>query len=215
MRKLKLQDEKGKILSELEVPESFCVVYGTDGATECWAENLRYMKYNDKFVIHQEYQLIAQRLVDAYSDRLVYVEPRRIAFAVDEAWELKENTTPNSRIKVDIKRASKLFALGDAFYYIIHFKGYYLERWSEAQINAAIMSQLIRINNSDGCIMRLQDDAANPLVATFGVGYLEPNTVIPDLLKERIHIKEFRRADGQMSMDELGEDEEASEDDAD
>ena len=202
MRTLKLFEDE-KIVDEIEVPESFGVVRSIGGNAECWTPYMRTMRYSDKFVLRQEYQERAVQLVQEYFERLMYVAPRRIAFAVDENWKLKESATPNSKIKVDITRQGKLFALGDSFDFVVQIKGYYLERWSNAQINAAIMSQLLRINNSDGKILEYQDDAANPLVATFGAGYLEPGTVIPDLLKEHIHIREFRRADGQMTFEEL------------
>lgn len=201
-RMLKLFEDE-KIVDELEVPGSFCVVRSIRGGVDCWDPYMQIMRYSDKFVLRQEYQKRAQELVREYGERLMYVYPSRIAFIVDESWELKENTTPNSRVKVDIVRATKFSAFGDRYSYIIHLKNYYLEKWSDAQINAAIMSQLLRINNPDGCILKSQDDAANPLVATFGAGYLEPGTVIPDLLKEHVHIKEFRRADGQMTFEEL------------
>lgn len=199
MRTLKLFEDE-KIVDEIEVPESFAVVRSIGGNVDCWTPYMRTMRYSDKFVIRQEYQERAVQLVREYFERLMYVDPHRIAFAVDENWKLKESATPNSKVKVDITRQGKLFALGDSFDFVIQIKGYYLERWSNAQINAAIMSQLLRINNSDGKILEYQDDVANPLVATFGAGYLEPGTVIPDLLQEHVHIREFRRADGQMTV---------------
>lgn len=201
MRTLKLFEDE-KYVDEIEVPESFGVVRSVGGNVDCWTPYMEYMPYSEQFTYRREYQDRAEKLVAKYSGRLVHVEPKRIAFAVDEHWELSEKNTPKSQKKINITRAGKLFALGETFDYIIHMRQYWLMRWSDAQINAAIMSQLLLINPKGGLI-DIPADAVNPLVATLGADYLAPQTVIPDLLKEDIQIREFRRADGQMTFEEL------------
>lgn len=202
MKKIKIYED-GELLDELEVQGSFGIIHSEGMGVECYDEFMEYMPYNEQFIYRREYQRRAEELVKKYSGRLTHVNPKRIAFVVDEKWELKESATPNSKVKVDIARPGKFFALGDEFHFVIYIKGYYLEQWSDAQINAAIMSQLLRVNNPDGRILKYQDDSVNPLVATFGMNYLDPNIVIPDLLKEDVQIREFRRADGQVTIEEI------------
>ena len=67
------------------------------------------------------------------------------------------------------------------------------------------MSQLLRIDNEKGIIYKYTEDFQSRLVATFGSGYLEPNTVIDDLLDEKTSpiLRGFREASGQVTMEEV------------
>lgn len=67
------------------------------------------------------------------------------------------------------------------------------------------MSQLLRIDNEKGIIYKYTEDFQSRLVATFGAGYLEPGTVIADLLWDEHPdiLYGFVEASGQITMEEL------------
>lgn len=86
---------------------------------------------------------------------------------VDQDWEPSEKANKNSRWKIDIVKANKLFSGITGYEYT--------------------------------------EDFQSRLVATFGSGYLEPGTVIADLLDEETPavLKGFQEASGQITMDEI------------
>lgn len=184
---------------------SFMVVRHGDMGPEHDVEDMRYMRFDDKHVIKQEYQERARQLKDKYSQYLYGVWPLKIVFMVDEAWEPSEKASKNSAWKIDITKAPALFRDITPYEYIIKMRLHWLDQWSDAQINAAIMSQLLRINPEDGSIYKYTEDFHSRMLATFGAGYLEPKTTIADLLKEDVKIIGFKEASGQVTMDELPE----------
>jgi hypothetical protein len=124
---------------------------------------------------------------------------------VDEDWEPSEKANVNTLWKINIKRAPILFRLMTGYDYILEMRDYWLGLWSTAQINAAIMSQLLRINPEDGSIYKYSEDFHSKLVSTFGKNYLDTKTtvIIPDLLKEDVDLREFPEASGQVRIDEI------------
>ena len=102
-------------------------------------------------------------------------------------------------------KANRLFTGVTGFEYILKMRQHWIDKWSDAQIHAAIMSQLLRIDNEKGIIYKYTEDFQSKLVATFGTGYLEPNTIIDDLLAEDTPavLRGFREASGQVTMEEL------------
>jgi hypothetical protein len=76
-----------------------------------------------------------------------------------------------------------------------------VDGWTDAQFHAAVMSQLLRIDPRKGTVKRYTEDFSSALIATFGIGYLEPGTIIPDLLLDDVRIRGFRPASGQLGMD--------------
>lgn len=203
--KLQVINETNDILREQELPSgaSFAVVY--NGAYGALADttNLDYMKFDDKHVLRQSYIETARELCRKYSQYLCNVYPSRIAFVVDEAWEPSEKASKNSAWKIEISKAPAWLRMTMGYEYMVKMRQHWLEKWSEAQVAAAIMSQLLRINPEDGNIFKYTEDFQSRFVATFGIGYLEPGTVIPNLLKEQVRIIGFKEASGQISMDEL------------
>lgn len=207
---LKLYTDDGKKFDSFTTPDSNVLVIYNDAELErpaCLKHQLRYLKFDDKHIIRQDYLQRVKELVDRYSQHLSHLNLYRIeneiVFIVDESWEPSEKASKNSAWKIDIVKAPYwLTALTD-YVYVIKMRGYWLEKWTDAQINAAIMSQLLRINPTEDSVLKYTEDHNSRMIATFGAGYLEPNTVIPDLLKEDVHIHSFREASGQISIDEL------------
>ena len=204
---------------ELQDNNYLVVSNGDDGPE--YRNDFDYLKFEEASVLKQYYQGIAKKIVAKYSKELYKVNPSGIVFAVDTAWELSDKTSANSRWKIGISRAPKMFKHATGFEYVVSMRQYWLDRWTEAQVNAAIMSQLLRINPADGAILKYSEDIHSRMIATFGKDYLEPQTVIPDILKDDVKIADFRKASGQVHMDELpdepseeAEDEDGTEEDS-
>ena len=207
---LKLYDDNGKKLDSYTTPDNNVLIIHNDADLEqpaCIKTGLRYLKFDDKHILRQDYVARVRELADKYSQHLYHLNLYRIeneiAFLVDEAWEPSEKASKNSSWKIDISKAPYWLQALTGYIYVIKMRGYWLEKWTDAQINAAIMSQLLRINTTEDTILKYTEDHNSRMIATFGSGYLEPNTVIPDLLKEEVVIHSFREASGQISIDEL------------
>ncbi len=207
---LKLYDDAGKKLDSYTTPDSNVMLIYNDADLEeptCIKIGLRYLKFDDKHILRQEYLSRVRELADKYSQQLcqlsLYRIENEIAFVVDEAWEPSEKASKNSSWKIDIVKAPYWLSALTGYLYMIKMRGYWLEKWTDAQINAAIMSQLLRINPTEGTVLKYTEDHNSRMIATFGAGYLEPHTVIPDLLKEEVTIHSFREASGQISMEEM------------
>jgi hypothetical protein len=203
MIKIKVIDNDEQVLKEFWIRDNnFSVISNGDVAPE-YTNDFRFLKLDDQHIINQSYQDRASQLINKYSSHLCKANSKTMAFIVDETWEPSDKSSINSKWKIDIQRAPLWFRFGFGFDYIVKMRGHWLEKWSEAQINAAIMSQLLRINPADGSIFKYTEDNNSKMIATFGAGYLEPQTVIEDLLKEDVKIRGFKEASGQITMDEL------------
>lgn len=167
--------------------------------------NFRYLKIDEKHVINQRYLDTVRELYRKFDKYLYTLWPELICIMIDEAWELSEKVNKNSAWKVDIVKANRLFTGVTGFEYILKMRQHWIDKWSDAQIHAAIMSQLLRIDNEKGIIYKYTEDFQSKLVATFGTGYLEPETVIDDLLADDTPavLRGFREASGQVTMEEL------------
>jgi len=186
---------------ELQDNNYLIVSNGDDGPE--YHNDFDYLKFEDSSTLKQYYQGIAKKIVSKYTKELYKVNPSEIVFEVDTAWELSDKTSANSRWKIGISRAPKLFKHATGFEYIVRMRQYWIDKWTEAQVNAAIMSQLLRINSADGAILKYSEDIHSRMIATFGKDYLEPQTVIPDIIKDDVKIADFRKASGQVHMDEI------------
>lgn len=202
--KLQVIDEEGNILKQKELSSgsSFGVYYNGAYGVE-HLHSMDYIKFDEKHVLRQSYVKITQELCQKYSVYLYSVFPHQMAFVVDEAWEPSEKASKNSAWKIDISKAPAWMRMTTGYEYMIKMRQHWLDKWSEAQLAAAIMSQLLRINPEDGNIFKYTEDFQSRFVATFGIGYLEPKTVIPNLLTEEVRIIGFKEASGQITMDEL------------
>jgi hypothetical protein len=210
--KIQILRDDGKVEREIETQNSFMILY-SDLDGPCYdVQNLHHMRFSDKHVLKNSYIDTVGELKEKYSTYLYSVLPDKIAFMVDEQWEQREKSNKNSRWKIDIKRASFDFSMLTGYEYIIKARQYWIDRWSEAQLHAAIFGQLMRINPEDGSILKYSEDFHSKMISTFGAGYLEPQTVIPDLLKERVRIRGFKQANGQICMDEMQDDKEGEDD---
>jgi hypothetical protein len=154
----------------------------------------------------QIFTQIVDKLVETYKDYIGHVSSRHIGFLVDNKWEVTEKTTINSRDYIDIRKANKETKLYLGFQYEITLKLWYLDRWSEAQLHAAILSQLLRIEQKDGSIKNYGESFHSRLVATFGIDYLAEDVQIQDVLEDHIVLGHFDKADklnGQVSIDDI------------
>lgn len=189
---------------------NYLIVSNGDDGPE-YRNGFDYLKFEDSCILKQYYQELARKIVAKYSKELYKVNPSEIVFEVDTAWELSDKTSANSRWKIGISRAPKLFKHATGFEYIVRMRQFWIDKWTEAQVNAAIMSQLLRINPADGAILKYSEDIHSRMIATFGKDYLEPQTVIADILKDDVKIADFRKASGQVHMDEMPTSPEADE----
>ena len=207
MSKLQLVNGKDEIEREIPLPDggSFGVTYyGASGPLHD-TDNLRYIRFEDKCVLSQSYKDTAKALINKYSQYFSNISADQLAFIVDEVWIPSEKASDNSAWKIDICKAPYWLKMGFGYNYEIKLRQHWLDKWSDAQLHAAIMSQLLRINSKDGSVKKYSEDMSSKLIATFGSGYLEPGTVIPDLLNEDVSLREFRRADGQITIEEIRE----------
>lgn len=168
-------------------------------------ENFKWLRIDDKHVISQRYLDTVRALYDKFDRYLYTLWPDLVCVMVDQDWEPSEKANKNSRWKIDIVKANKLFSGITGYEYILKMRQHWIDNWSKAQLHAAIMSQLLRIDNEKGIIYKYTEDFQSRIVATFGSGYLEPGTVIADLLDEETPaiLKGFQEASGQITMDEI------------
>lgn len=168
-------------------------------------ENFGYLRIDNKHVISQRYSDIIKALYLKFDRYLYTLWPELICCMVDQEWKPSEKANKNSRWKIEVVRANSLFAGVTGYEYIIKMRQHWIDEWSRAQLHAAIMSQLLRIDGERGSIIRYSEDFQSRLVATFGAGYLEPTTVIDDLLDDGTPaiLRGFREASGQVTMEEV------------
>lgn len=199
-----LVEENKQVVKEIELQDkNFCLISNGSVARPEYKNDFHFLKLDDSNIINQGYQEIATEIVDKYNSSLHKVNTKDIAFVVDEIWEPSDKSSINSKWKIDISRSPKWFKLCYGFEYIVKMRGHWIDKWSTAQLHAAIMSQLLRMNPADGSIFKYTEDFNSKMVATFGHGYLEPHTVIADVLEEEVKIIGFREASGQVRIDEL------------
>lgn len=184
---------------------NFLLVQNGEVGPDYDMDNFRYLKIDEKHVINQSYLEAAKALCVKFSKYLYAVQPWLICFMVDQEWAPSEKANENSAWKIDIAKAPKLFTGMTGYEYIIKMRQHWIDKWSTAQLHAAIMSQLLRIDNEKGIIYKYTEDFQSKLVATFGAGYLVPNTIIDDLLADTTPaiLRGFREASGQVTMEEL------------
>lgn len=168
-------------------------------------ENFKYLKIDDKHIISQGYLGIIKRLYLKFDRYLYSLWPDVICCMVDMDWQPSEKANKNSRWKIDIVRAGSLFNGVTGYEYILKMRQHWINEWSTAQLHAAIMSQLLRLDNEKGIIYKYTEDFQSRLVATFGIGYLEPTTAIDDLLDEKVPaiLRGFPEASGQVTMEDV------------
>lgn len=168
-------------------------------------ENFKYLKIDDKHIISQGYLDIIKQLYVKFDKYLYSLWPEVICCMVDMDWQPSDRANKNSRWKIDIVRASSLFNGVTGYEYILKMRQHWINEWSKAQLHAAIMSQLLRLDNERGIIYKYTEDFQSRLVATFGIGYLEPTTVIDDLLDEKVPaiLRGFPEASGQVTMEDV------------
>ena len=168
-------------------------------------ENFNWFKIDEKHIINQRYMPIIKDLYEKFDRYLYTLWPDLICCMVDQDWEPSDKANKNSTWKVDIVKANKLFTGVTGYEYILKLRQHWIDQWSQAQLHAAIMSQLLRIDNEKGIIYKYTEDFQSKLVATFGAGYLEPGTVIADLLSENTPniLKGFQEASGQMTIEDI------------
>lgn len=212
---LKVCDENEKTLRTINVENNnFLLVQNGMTGPVYDTEDFRYLRINDKHVISQRYLDIIRELYLKFDKYLYTLWPETICCIVDQDWAPSERANKNSRWKIDIVKANNLFTGITGYEYIIKLRQHWINEWSQAQLHAAIMSQLLRIDNERGSIYKYSEDFQSRLVATFGSGYLEPGTVIFDLLDESTPavLNGFREASGQVTMEEVMMENEESED---
>lgn len=201
--KIKVFDNDNAEIKEIIISDTNFNLVSNGEVTPEYFNQFHFLKLDEQHIINQSYQERAAQLIQKYSAHLYNVYANTMAFVVDEVWEPSDKSSINSKWKIDIQRAPLWFRFGFGFDYMVKMRGHWLEKWSEAQTNAAIMSQLLRVNPADGSIFKYTEDKNSQMIATFGAGYLEPSTVIANLLEENVKIIGFKVASGQVHMDEL------------
>lgn len=193
-------------LREIEIENNnFLLVHNGSYGPMYDTDNFGYLKIDDKHVISQRYLSIVKDLYTKFNKYLYTLWPDKICLMIDMDWEPSEKANKNSLWKIDIQKANGLFSGITGYEYIIKMRQHWIDKWSQAQLHAAIMSQLLRIDNEKGMIYKYTEDFQSRLVATFGAGYLEPETVIDDLLDDNIPaiLRGFKEANGQVTMEEV------------
>ncbi|MCL2493440.1 MAG: hypothetical protein FWF33_05310 [Clostridiales bacterium] len=155
--------------------------------------------------IDQKYIKIVEQLCEKYTQVTVPRDAASgiICITVDTGWNPNEHANTNASWKVVIKKTPRLLRWVTGYEFELKLRIHWISQWSDAQLHAAILSQLLRINPSgDGSVLAYSVDFQDPLTATFGKGYLMPGVNIPDVLTEQIKIKNYREASGQITIDE-------------
>jgi hypothetical protein len=107
----------------------------------------------------------------------------------------------NSKWKADVQKAPKWLRSLRGYAFVVKLRQHWIDEWSDAQLAAAIFSQLLRINPSgDGSVVKYSLDFQDVLIPTFGAGYLEPGVKIANLLDEQVKLVRFHEASGQISI---------------
>ena len=198
--------EDGKEIRSIEPgDDNFTVLYNTDYGVACDRADAVYLKFDEKHILDMRYMEVVYDLIKKYNTLLCNVFPDDVCVWKDDDWEPTENSNNNSRRKINIRKVpARSVADAMGFKFQLELRGYWVEQWSMAQLHAAIMSQLMRIDTRNGMITAYSEDEQSRMTATFGNNYLEPGVIIPDLLREDIKICSGRQASGQVHMDELG-----------
>lgn len=186
--------------------DNFVMLFESEYGILCDKADANYLKFDDKHVLDMRYADIIYQLMGKYGSLLCNVNPDEVCIWVDEDWEPTENSNNNSRRKINIRKVSSR-SISDVmgFKFQIELRRYWVNQWTSAQLAAAIMSQLLRIDTKNGLIRAYSEDEQSRMTATFGNNYLEPGVSIGNLLEDNIKICEGRQASGQVHMDELGD----------
>lgn len=163
--------------------------------------SMKHGRMNEKNIIKNgDYQETVQDLKTMYPEYLSHIIPSRILFLEDDIWEQTEKTNKNSRWKIDIKKASKDLREFVGYDYVINTRTYFVDMWSHAQVVAAIMEKLLRINPENGSITKYNVDDKMLMVATLGAGFLDKGANIANILETKVEFKELRDASGQIKI---------------
>lgn len=214
MYEIKILKNESEIDS-LNTDDFMLIMQGDGGMAECYKDHLSMLSLDSKNVIFTKFTKTIRALCQKYNQYLSVPWPDNICCLVDSEWEPKESANKNTLWKVNIRRASKDMRLLTGYDYVLQMRQYWLDQWSEEQTLAAIMSQLLRINQEDGSILKYSEDFTSKLVSTFGEGYLDCQSEIqiPNILEEEVVLHGFKRADGQITMDEAQSEKDGGDDD--
>ena len=199
---IKQEDGEINILDEMEIssPNVLAICNTKSGINQF--NTIYNLRINEKQIIKQvPYQNVATKLKEKYSSFIGYIVERKIMFLVDDLWIPTEKSSVNSMWKIRIKRTTGLIKDITGYDYIIEMRQHWIDGWSEAQVYAAIMSQLLRINGNDGSVFNYTEDYHSKMIATFGAEYLDAETEIGNMLEVEIKIHGFNKANGQMGME--------------
>lgn len=180
----------------------------TQGETKVQAiRNFDMLRKDEAHYYQQIYSQVVEKLVKIYPDYIGHINKDRIGFLVDDKWEPQEKATDNSAEYIDIKRTNKETKLYLGFDYEIVMKQHYLDKWDNAQLSAAILSTLLRVDRIKGTIKKYGEKFQSRLVATFGINYLDDDSMIPDVMENHIDLGDFEKApksnNGQICIDEI------------
>jgi hypothetical protein len=196
----------------------FIVANGEIGVNNLRTKDDISVMVDESTVIDQRYAIVAHKLCTIYGGSAIptAVVPELICFTIDIGWEPHEKANANASWKIDVKKASRWLRWATGYRFEIRLRQHWIEEWTDAQLHAAILSQMLRINPSgDGSVLAYSVDFQDPLTSTFGNGYLNPGTDIPDVMVEMVRIRRAPEASGQIRMDELPEDSDGANEGAD
>jgi len=176
----------------------------------------KYYKLDEKFALDQSFVNIITELKKCYPDYLQHIVPERVMFIIDEAFEKGTTTTINSAWYIKLKYVSSLGKFMQRLFgydYVITMRTFWLKQWSKPQLAAAVLSQLLRIEQDSGTIVDYNEAYLSKVTTTFGKNYLEPGVTIEDVLDHHVELSEFKSApisDKQVSFEDFGDKEEDS-----
>lgn len=198
-RDLSVQEVK---LREMNKENTFIADYGdTVDPTIHQRPSTGYINEKTQITNHR-YLSVVEGIKKYYPDHLGFINPSRILFVEDTAWEKTDKTTENSAWKITLQKAPK--TIQDMFDvdYIIKTRHWYTEQMSEAQEAAMIMSELLRIDSKTGAIRKLTSESYSHFTSTFGEGWLSKDAKpYPNVSEEHVELVGIPKlANGQLTF---------------
>lgn len=162
------------------------------------------MRFGEDLEVRADLQYKVEGLREMYKGYIGHIAPENIMILENVSWTLSEKNSENTKAdKITIRKASPMERILTGYDYVLGLKRFYLKQWTEAQLHAAIMSQLLKINSRDASITKYNEDHYSKMVTTLGAGYLDKGVAIEDILLNKVEFVGFKRADEQVTIEEV------------
>lgn len=201
MSKVVIEKAMGTVEKEFISDEVLVMGQGNDGLIHVKPEGK--ISIGDGLHIDQTKLSILRDLKKMYSDRVFHVIPDKIMVIINETWKLTEKTNPNSRWGCQVKRAPKWLRIFAGYEYVMEVRLWWINNWTDAQLHAAVLSQMLRISSKNGSVLAYNEHFSSQCLATFGEGYLKEGIDIPDCLEQKVVLHAFEEASHQVRIDEV------------